>query len=267
MTISLGDSRPQGPRPDLFRSGPLSSRASTSVPSGELKRRDGNSYARSSILRRRLGTSDAEHDAGTVRHCLTLGHRSALPHAVGTVRHCLTLRALANAGRLLDPHPALAQLRLVRRLRLDPGRRHRVLTFVVAAKGTIERERAGRILLLLIAAGVFWIAGGLANDAARVRLWIVALAIDYSAPLVLFRVPGRRRLAGATWDLAERTAWRICRDNRWWSVFGEKRGRNGRRSGRPVQDDPVQRSFTADAPNCLRLRDIFGNHTGKGTAV
>lgn len=241
-------SRQQGPRPDSFRSGPLSSRASTSVPSGELKRRDGNSYARSSILRRRLGTSDAEHDAGTVRHCLTL-------------------RALANAGRLLDPHPALAQLRLVRRLRLDPGRRHRVLTFVVAAKGTIERERAGRILLLLIAAGVFWIAGGLANDAARVRLWIVALAIDYSAPLVLFRVPGRRRLPGATWDLAERTAWRICRDNRWWSVFGEKRGRNGRRSGRPVQDDPVQRSFTADAPNCLRLRDIFGNHTGKGTAV
>lgn len=241
-------SRQQGPRPDSFRPGPLSSRASTSVPSGELKRRDGNSYARNSILRRRLGTADAEHDAGTVRHCLTL-------------------RALANAGRLLDPHPALAQLRLVRRLRLDPGRRQRVLTFVVAAKGTIERERAGRILLLLIAAGVFWIAGGLANDAARVRLWIVALAIDYSAPLVLFRVPGRRRLAGATWDLAERTAWRICRDNRWWSVFGEKRGRNGRRSGRPVQDDPVQRSFTADAPNCLRLKDIFGNHTGKGTAV
>lgn len=24
--------------------------------------------------------------------------------------------------------------------------------------------------------------------------------------------------------MADRTAWRICRDNRWWSVFGKKRG-------------------------------------------
>ncbi|MER6188112.1 hypothetical protein [Streptomyces sp. NPDC001652] len=34
--------------------------------------------------------------------------------------------------------------------------------------------------------------------------------------------------------MADRTAWRICRDNRWWSVFGKKRGR-GRKAGPPVQ--------------------------------
>ncbi|PVX59631.1 low temperature requirement protein A [Rhodococcus globerulus] len=80
--------------------------------------------------------------------------------------------------------------------------RHLFLTFVVAEKGTLERERAGRILTWLIAAGVFWIAGALTTDVARVGLWIIALALDFSAPLVFFRVPGRPRLAGETWDLA-----------------------------------------------------------------
>lgn len=80
--------------------------------------------------------------------------------------------------------------------------RHLFLTFVVAAKGTIERERAGRILIWLTVAGMFWIAGGFASDEARVGVWIVALALDYCAPLFYFRVPGRPRLAGGTWDLA-----------------------------------------------------------------
>jgi putative transposase len=38
--------------------------------------------------------------------------------------------------------------------------------------------------------------------------------------------------------MAERTAWRICTDNRWWSVFGKKRGKNGK-VGPPVHDDLV----------------------------
>jgi low temperature requirement protein LtrA len=35
----------------------------------------------------------------------------------------------------------------------------------------------------------------------RTALWLAALALDYGAPLVLFWVPGRRRLEGATWDV------------------------------------------------------------------
>jgi putative transposase len=38
------------------------------------------------------------------------------------------------------------------------------------------------------------------------------------------------RGAGAV--MADRTAWRICRDNRWWSVFGKKRGK-GTTAGPP----------------------------------
>lgn len=65
--------------------------------------------------------------------------------------------------------------------------------------------------------------------------------------------------------MAGRTAWRICRDNRWWSAFGKKKGRGkGTRPGPPVHDDLVHREFTADAPNQLWLSDITEHRTGEG---
>jgi len=53
--------------------------------------------------------------------------------------------------------------------------------------------------------------------------------------------------------MADRTAGELCSDLGWFSVFGKKRGRNGRKSGPPVRDDLVQRNFTADAPSQLWL--------------
>jgi low temperature requirement protein LtrA len=79
--------------------------------------------------------------------------------------------------------------------------RHAFLTFGSAQAGTIERERAGQILIWFVAAGVFWIAGGIVDGSARTTLWLVALAIDYSGPAVTFRVPGRQRLVGANWEV------------------------------------------------------------------
>lgn len=64
--------------------------------------------------------------------------------------------------------------------------------------------------------------------------------------------------------MAERTAWRICSNNGLWSVFGKKRGRNGKRPGPPVHDDLVGRDFTADAPNHLWLADITEHRTEQG---
>ena len=32
-------------------------------------------------------------------------------------------------------------------------------------------------------------------------------------------------------EMCEQTAWKICRDNQWWSVFEKKRGKNGKRPG------------------------------------
>lgn len=40
--------------------------------------------------------------------------------------------------------------------------------------------------------------------------------------------------------MADRTAWRICSDRGWWSVFGKKRGKNGKKPGLPVHDDVTQ---------------------------
>jgi hypothetical protein len=69
------------------------------------------------------------------------------------------------------------------------------------------------------------------------------------------------RSAGS--GMADRTAWRICRDNRWWSVFGKKRGRT-KKAGPPVHDDLVRRDFTTDGPNRLWLTDITEHATGEG---
>ena len=64
--------------------------------------------------------------------------------------------------------------------------------------------------------------------------------------------------------MAARTAWRICRDNGWWSAFGKrKRGKNGK-PGPPVHDDHVQRDFTAEQPNQLWLADITEHMTSEG---
>ncbi|MFB6603678.1 IS3 family transposase [Streptomyces noursei] len=68
---------------------------------------------------------------------------------------------------------------------------------------------------------------------------------------------------GAGAGMADRTAWRICRDNRWWSVFGKKRGRS-KKAGPPVHDDLVSRNFTASGPNRLWLTDITEHATGEG---
>jgi low temperature requirement protein LtrA len=79
--------------------------------------------------------------------------------------------------------------------------RHTFLTFVAAEPGTIERQRAGRILTWFVAAGVLWIAGALAEGTTRTALWLAALALDYAAPLVTFWLPGRPRLRPEAWEV------------------------------------------------------------------
>ena len=79
--------------------------------------------------------------------------------------------------------------------------RHPFLTFVVHERGSIEREAAARILLWFCAAGVFWLAGGFADGSARTVLWLVALAIDYAAPLVHLPDPGHAARCAGDWQV------------------------------------------------------------------
>jgi low temperature requirement protein LtrA len=79
--------------------------------------------------------------------------------------------------------------------------RHAFLTFAAAGPGSLERQRAGRILTWFVAAGALWIAGAVADGALRTALWLGALAIDYAAPLVTFWVPGRPRVTPEAWQV------------------------------------------------------------------
>jgi low temperature requirement protein LtrA len=79
--------------------------------------------------------------------------------------------------------------------------RHLFLTFAASPPGSLERRRAGRILVWFAAAGALWLAGGIADGTARTILWLAALALDYGAPLVLYWLPGAPRLTGATWNV------------------------------------------------------------------
>ncbi|MDS1272585.1 low temperature requirement protein A [Lipingzhangella sp. LS1_29] len=58
-------------------------------------------------------------------------------------------------------------------------------------------------------AGVFWIAGAVLPSELRLWLWLIAVLIDYAAPLVNFRIPGLVSAPMERWDtdaehLAER---------------------------------------------------------------
>jgi low temperature requirement protein LtrA len=113
----------------------------------------------------------------------------------------LMLASLLMAAALPEAFGSEAGLFVGAYLAIQVGR-HTFLTFGAAGPGTLERERAGRILVWFVAAGVFWIAGALADGTARTVLWLIGLAIDYSAPLALYWIPGRPFEAGeAAWEV------------------------------------------------------------------
>jgi transposase InsO family protein len=65
-------------------------------------------------------------------------------------------------------------------------------------------------------------------------------------------------------EVSDRVVWRICRDHRWWSVFGKKKPSKTSKPGTPSHDDLVKRDFTATAPNQLWLSDITEHWTREG---
>lgn len=70
-------------------------------------------------------------------------------------------------------------------------------------------------------------------------------------------------LKEAGFTVSERRVWRLCSQQRLWSLHSKKRGLN-RKAGPPVHDDRVQRAFTADRLDELWLTDITEHPTGEG---
>lgn len=79
--------------------------------------------------------------------------------------------------------------------------RQSFLTFSAAGPGTLERGRSAHILTWFCFSTPFWIGGALAEGDTRVYIWLVALAIEYIAPLVLYYVPWLKRVGLDAWNL------------------------------------------------------------------
>ncbi len=65
-------------------------------------------------------------------------------------------------------------------------------------------------------------------------------------------------------DVCDRTVWKICQKNRWWSVFGKPKAAKKAKAGSPAHDDLVRRHFSSAAPNELWLADITEHRTDEG---
>ncbi|WIE62236.1 IS3 family transposase [Curtobacterium sp. MCLR17_032] len=63
--------------------------------------------------------------------------------------------------------------------------------------------------------------------------------------------------------VSERRVWRLCSQQRLWSLHAKKRGLN-RKAGPPVHDDRVRRAFAAPDLDRLWLTDITEHPTGEG---
>lgn len=68
----------------------------------------------------------------------------------------------------------------------------------------------------------------------------------------------------AGFSACERTVWKICSANGWWSSFGKKKARKSTKVNTPAHDDLVRRDFSASAPNELWLSDISEHATAEG---
>jgi low temperature requirement protein LtrA len=58
-----------------------------------------------------------------------------------------------------------------------------------------------RILTWFVGSGVVWIIGGLLGGEARYAVWLLALAVDYSGPVVGYYIPGLGRSRTEEWTI------------------------------------------------------------------
>jgi low temperature requirement protein LtrA len=63
------------------------------------------------------------------------------------------------------------------------------------------RRTFERLLAWSVASGTLWIAGGLAGTGTRPALWLAALAVDFSGPLLRYKTPGLGRSLTSDWTI------------------------------------------------------------------
>ncbi|GIG90877.1 low temperature requirement protein A [Plantactinospora endophytica] len=78
----------------------------------------------------------------------------------------------------------------------------RGLYLLLIVRGREARRRVARILFWYLVSAVPWIGGTFAEDPLRGALWIVAVAIDYSADMLQYPAPGLGRGQVSEWTVA-----------------------------------------------------------------
>jgi low temperature requirement protein LtrA len=112
----------------------------------------------------------------------------------------LMLASLLMAVAIPEAFGDRALLFVLAYLAIQVGR-HAFLAFVAADRGSAERLRAAHILTWFCLAGVFWVAGALADGTMRTALWVIAFLVDYGAPLAFYQVPWLPRSRGSDWEV------------------------------------------------------------------
>ncbi len=100
------------------------------------------------------------------------------------------------------------------------------------------------------------------RDVSDAYLINAVISIHHDDPAFGYRfVADELGAAGVT--ASERRVWRLCSQQRIFSVFAKKRGLV-RKAGPPVHDNLVGNDFTADRPNQKWLTDITEHRTDEG---
>ncbi|MCA9862249.1 MAG: low temperature requirement protein A [Thermomicrobiales bacterium] len=71
-----------------------------------------------------------------------------------------------------------------------------------ARDNRILRTNFVRLVIWSLAAGVLWVAGALTSGSTRELLWVIAVLVDYAAPLVFYAVPGLGRAHTSDWNIS-----------------------------------------------------------------
>lgn len=64
-----------------------------------------------------------------------------------------------------------------------------------------QKANFQRISIWALLGAVFWISGGLAEGQTRLLIWLVALGLEFTGPLLAFFVPGLGRSSTMDWDV------------------------------------------------------------------
>ncbi|MET4684567.1 low temperature requirement protein A [Brevundimonas faecalis] len=76
-----------------------------------------------------------------------------------------------------------------------------LFTLWAVRSSPVQKANFQRISAWALMGAVFWIGGGLAEGQARLAIWLIALALEFTAPAVAFFVPGLGRSNTTDWDV------------------------------------------------------------------